>query len=310
MISSDRVVARAAEERARRQRPSPQTSKEAVMRPTVRSRRLGARLSRYRDERGLSGTVVAAELGIGQPQLSRIETGRSKIAPAKLARLVEVLGIPEADARKLDELRRRAAEPGWWQDYGDILSEPVEMLIELEVEASWIRSYEGHVIPGLLQTRDYAERIMTAGSMHIRVADIDRYLELRMRRQRRLKEGMRFTAILSEAAIRQQVGGPEVLRDQLRQITRVVDEFDVTVQVVPFTADAHAALGASFVIIQWPDEQDAEAVYVDGETSFTVYERDGVIRQYVHAFASVQAQALPPRESLNMIRDVMKELGP
>lgn len=278
------------------------------MRPTVRSRRLGARLSRYRNERGLSGTALAAELGVGQPQLSRIETGRTKITSATLARLVDVLAIPDNDACTLDELRRGCAEPGWWQDYGDILSEPVEMLIELEVEASWIRSYEGHVIPGLLQTRDYAERIMTAGSMHIRVSDIDRYLELRMRRQQRLTDGMRFTAILSEAAIRQQVGGPEVLRDQLRHITRVTRECDVTVQVVPFTADAHAALGASFVIIQWPDEYDAEAVYVDGETSFTVYERDGIVRQYVHAFASVQAQALPPRESLDMIDTVIKEL--
>jgi transcriptional regulator with XRE-family HTH domain len=280
------------------------------MRPTVRSRRLGARLSRYRAARGLSGAQLAAELGVGQPQLSRIENGKAKLTPAALQCLVEVLGIPETDARKLDELRKRSAEPGWWQDYGDILSEPVEMLIELEVEASWIRSYEGHVIPGLLQTRDYAERIMTAGAMHIRVADIDRYLELRMRRQKRLAEGMRFTAILSEAAIRQQVGGPDVLREQLRHITRATREFDVTVQVVPFTADAHAALGASFVIIQWPDENDAEAVYVDGETSFTVYERDGVIRQYVHAFASVQAQALPPRESLDLIHTLIKELAP
>ncbi len=278
------------------------------MRPTVRSRRLGARLSSYRNERGLSGTALAAKLGVGQPQLSRIETGRTKITPDMLGRLVDVLAIPDADAAALDQLRRSCAEPGWWQDYGDILSEPVEMLIELEVEASWIRSYEGHVIPGLLQTRDYAERIMTAGSMHIRVADIDRYLELRMRRQKRLFDGMRFTAILSEAAIRQQVGGPEMLADQLHHIIRVTRECDVTVQVVPFTADAHAALGASFVIIQWPDEYDAEAVYVDGETSFTVYERDGIVRQYVHAFASVQAQALPPRESLDMIHTVMKEL--
>src|SRR5262245_29153901 len=122
------------------------------MRPTVRSRRLGARLSRYRNERGLSGTALAAELGMGQPQLSRMETGRAKITAATLARLVETLRIPAEDAEKLDELRRRSAEPGWWQDYGDILSEPVEMLIELEVEASWIRSYEGHMIPGLLQT--------------------------------------------------------------------------------------------------------------------------------------------------------------
>ncbi|MGH3770749.1 MAG: helix-turn-helix domain-containing protein [Pseudonocardiaceae bacterium] len=280
------------------------------MRPTVRSRRLGARLSRYRAERGLTGAALAAELNLGQPQLSRIENGKAKVTPAALRRLVQLLGIPEAEAGKLDELRRRSAEPGWWQDYGDILSEPVEMLIELEVEASWIRGYEGHVIPGLLQTRDYAERIITASSPHMRVADIDRYLELRMRRQKRLAEGMRFTAILSEAAIRQQVGGPEVLREQLRHITRATRELDVTVQVVPFTADAHAALGDSFVIIQWPDEHDPEAVYVDGQTSWTVHERSGIIRQYVHAFASVQAQALPPRESLDLIHTVSKELSP
>ncbi|MGH3695719.1 MAG: helix-turn-helix domain-containing protein [Pseudonocardiaceae bacterium] len=278
------------------------------MRATVRSRRLGARLSRYRGERGLSGAEVAAELGVRQPQLSRMENGKAKVTPAALVRLVEVLEIPGAEAQKLDELRRRAAEPGWWQDYGDILSEPVEMLIELEVEASWIRSYEGHVIPGLLQTRDYAERIITASSTHMRVADIDRYLELRMRRQKRLAEGMRFTAILSEAAIRQQVGGPDVLREQLRHITRTTREYDVTLQVVPFTADAHAALGDAFVVIQWPDEHDPEAIYVDGQTSWTVHERNGTIRQYVHAFASVQAQALPPRESLDLIHTVIKEL--
>jgi transcriptional regulator with XRE-family HTH domain len=278
------------------------------MRPTVRSRRLGARLSRYRTDRGISGAALAAELGIGQPQLSRLETGKAKITPAALERLVEVFGIGDEAARELDELRRRSTEPGWWQDYGDILSEPVEMLIELEVEAAWIRSYEGHVIPGLLQTREYAERIITVGSMHMRVADIDRYLELRMRRQKRLAEGMRFTAMLSEAAIRQQVGGPGVLREQLCHIIRATREFDVTVQVVPFTADAHAALGDSFVIIQWPDEHDPEAVYVDGQTSWTVHERNGIIRQYVHSFASVQAQALPPRESLDMIHTVIKEL--
>jgi hypothetical protein len=225
-----------------------------------------------------------------------------------LARTVDVLGIPADAAAQLEALRRKADEPGWWQDYGDILSEAVQMLIELEADASWIRTYEGEIIPGLLQTRDYAERIITAASPHVRVADIDRYLELRMRRQKRLNDGLRVTAIVGEAAIRQQVGGPAVLREQLRHITRMVREHDVTVQIVPFTADAHAALGDSFVIIQWPDETDPEAVYVDGMTSWTVHERGGVIRSYLHAIGSVQSQALPARESLDLIHDVIKDL--
>jgi transcriptional regulator with XRE-family HTH domain len=278
------------------------------MQPTVRSRRLGSRLGSYREQSDLSGTELAARVGIHQATWSKIESGKATMSPGVLARTVDVLGIPADVAAQLDTLRLKAGEPGWWQDYGDILSEAVQMLIELEADASWIRTYEGEVIPGLLQTRDYAERIITAGSPHMRAADIDRYLELRMRRQKRLGEGLRLTAIVGEAAIRQQVGGPGTLREQLRHIARVVREHDVTVQVVPFAADAHAALGDSFVIIQWPDETDPEAVYVDGMTSWTVHERRGVIRSYLHAIASVQSQALPPRESLDLLQDVIKDL--
>ncbi len=278
------------------------------MRPTVRSRRLGTRLGTYRQQSGLTGTELAAQVGIHQATWSKIESGKAKLSQGVLARTVDVLGIAAEPAEQLDTLRRKADEPGWWQDYGDILSEAVQMLIELEADASWIRTYEGEVIPGLLQTRDYAERIITAGSPHMRVSDVDRYLELRMRRQNRILEGLRLTAIVGEAAIRQQVGGAGILSEQLRHITRVVREHDVTVQVVPFSADAHAALGDSFVIIQWPDEADPEAVYVDGVTSWTVHERSGVIRSYLHAMGSVQSQALPPRESLDLIRDVIKDL--
>jgi transcriptional regulator with XRE-family HTH domain len=278
------------------------------MRPTVRSRRLGSRLGHYRRQRGLSGTELAARLGIHQATWSKIESGKTKLSPAVLTRATEVLDIPTDAAAQLDVLRQKADEPGWWQNYGDILSEAVQMLIELETDASWIRTYEGEVIPGLLQTRDYAERLITAASPHIRVADMDRYLELRMRRQKRLAEGLRLTAVIGEAAIRQQIGGPDTLREQLRHINRMVRERDITVQVVPFTADAHAALGDSFAIIQWPDETDPEAVYVDGMTSWTVHERGGVVRSYLHAIASVQSKALPPRESLDLIHDVIKDL--
>ncbi|TVT61897.1 helix-turn-helix transcriptional regulator [Amycolatopsis rhizosphaerae] len=278
------------------------------MRPTVRSRRLGSRLGTYRQQSGLSGTELAAKIGIHQGTWSKIESGKAKVSPNVLVRTAQALNIPAEVAAQLEALRRKADEPGWWQDYGDILSEAVQMLIELETDASWIRTYEGEVIPGLLQTRDYAERGITAVSPHIRVADVDRYLELRMRRQKRILEGLRLTAVVGEAAIRQQVGGPGILREQLQHITRMVRERDVTVQVVPFTADAHAALGDSFVIIQWPDETDPEAVYVDGVTSWTVHERGGVIRSYLHAFGSVQSQALAPRESLDLIHDVIKDL--
>ena len=278
------------------------------MRPTVRSRRLGAQLRSYREDAHLDQTRVAGAIGIKQAHMSSIENGRTKISAEKLAVLVEELQIPAESAARMEDLRARAHIPGWWQDYGDILSEPVQALIELEEDASWIRSFDGPVIPGLLQIRGYAERIITASAPHLRVGDIDRYLELRMRRQQYLTKGMRLTAIMSEAAVRQQVGGPTLLRKQLHHLTCMVREYDVTVQVVPFTADAHAALGDQFVIIQWPLENDPEAVCVDGLTSWVVHEGNGDIRRYNHAFGSVQGRALSPQDSIALISDLIEEL--
>ncbi|MGH7747233.1 MAG: DUF5753 domain-containing protein, partial [Candidatus Dormibacteria bacterium] len=240
--------------------------------------------------------------------MSSIENGRTKISAEKLATLAEVLQIPAEAAARMEDLRARAHVPGWWQDYGNILSEPIQALIELEEDASWIRSFDGQVIPGLLQLREYAEQIITAGSMHMRVGDIDRYLELRMRRQQYLTRDMRLTAIMSEAAVRQQIGGPALLREQLRHLIRAVRDYDVTVQVVPFTASAHAALCDQFEIIQWPLETDPEAVYVDGQTSWIVHEGNREVRQYNHAFTSVQSQALSTPDSIDLIDDLIKEL--
>jgi hypothetical protein len=119
---------------------------------------------------------------------------------------------------------------------------------------------------------------------------------------------MRLTAIMSEGAVRQQIGGPALLREQLQHLTRVVRELDVTVQVVPFTAGAHAALCDQFAIIQWPLETDPEAVYVDGQTSWMVHESNREVRQYNYAFTSVQSQALSASDSIELIANLIEEL--
>jgi transcriptional regulator with XRE-family HTH domain len=280
------------------------------VRPTVRSRRLGAKLRYYREQAGLDQTETASAIKIKQAQMSTVESGKAKVSPENLATLVNLLEIPLDAATRMEGLRSRAAVLGWWEEYTDIMSEPLQTLVELEAEASWVRTYQGQVMPGLLQTKEYAERLLSAASAHVRVGDIDRMLELRMRRQQRLASpDFQLTAIVSEMVIRQQVGGSDVLRDQLRYLLQVVREHNVIVQVVPFTADAHAALADQFTIIQWPAEEDPEAVYVDGQTSWRIHENNREIRQYNHAFASAQTQALPPKNSVKLINSVLKELS-
>jgi transcriptional regulator with XRE-family HTH domain len=117
------------------------------MRPTVGSRRLGAQLRVYREAAHLDQTRVAGAIGIKQAHMSSIENSRTKISAEKLATLAAVLQIPAEAAARMEDLRARAHGPGWWQDYGDILSEPIQALIELEEDASWIRSFDGQVIP-------------------------------------------------------------------------------------------------------------------------------------------------------------------
>ncbi|MEU6261746.1 helix-turn-helix domain-containing protein [Saccharopolyspora shandongensis] len=278
--------------------------------PTVRSRRLGGRMRAFREAAGLDQASAAAAIGVDKTYISKFEQGRSKFSPSLLQALCDALKVPPADRGELESLAARADVPGWWQEFGDILAEPVQALIELEEDAQWLRTYEGTVIPGLLQTRAYAEAIVTASAMHMRVDDIHRYVELRMRRQKHFFDaGRRLTAVIGEMALRQQVGGRQVLRDQLRHVMDVIHEHDVTVQVVPFTAGAHAALTDQFVIIEWSQESDPEAVYIDGQTSWTFHEGQAEIRRYGFVFASVQSIALSAQNSLDLIRRTEQELS-
>ncbi|MGH3867639.1 MAG: helix-turn-helix domain-containing protein [Pseudonocardiaceae bacterium] len=114
------------------------------MRPTVRSRRLGAQLRGYREEAHLDQTRVAGTIGIKQAQMSSIENGRTKISAEKLATLVEALRIPAEVAARMEDLRARAHIPGWWQDYGDILSEPIQALAEYADEERAAAEEESH----------------------------------------------------------------------------------------------------------------------------------------------------------------------
>jgi len=290
-----------------------------AQRKTVRSRRLGKQIRRLRHDAQLNQEKLVDQMNAGQPQqrrispahLSRLESGIARITIEHLQRIVKVLDADAELAQKLDELRRRANERGWWQEYSDILAEAVEMLVEIGEDAISARSYDNVFVQGLLQTRAYAEAVIGNGRAFVAPINVDRMAELRLRRQKRLAEDdfQGLVAVMTEGVIRTLVGGRDVMRDQLRHLIEVTQEHPVTIHILPFSAGALPG-SDNFVIFEFPDDLDGDVVYVESDTAQRIYEDRKPVRQCMYTFDAALAQALPARESQDLIREVMEELSP
>lgn len=288
-----------------------------AQRKTVRSRRLGKQIRRLRDDAQLNQEKLVKLMNADQPRqrcvsaahLSRVETGIARISSEHLERIITVLNIDTEAAQRLDELRRRADEPGWWQEYSDIVPETVEMLVEIGEDAATAHSYDNVYVQGLLQTRAYAETLIGNDRAFVSPINVDRMADLRMRRQHRLGEpgfdGM--LAVMTEGVIRTMVGSRGIMRDQLRHLIEVTQQYPVTIHILPFSAGAPPGTD-NFVIFGFPHDLDGEVVYVDSDTAQRIYEERTPVRQYTYIFDAALAQALPARESQDLIRTVMEEL--
>ncbi|MGH3720332.1 MAG: helix-turn-helix domain-containing protein [Pseudonocardiaceae bacterium] len=288
-----------------------------AQRKTVRSRRLGNQLRRLRDDAQLSQEKLVELMNAEQPQqrrisaahLSRVESGGARITLEHLERIVTVLAVDPEQAGTLEALRRRADERGWWQEYSDIVTEAVEMLVEIGEDATSVRSYDNVFVQGLLQTRAYAEAVIGNGRAFVAPINVDRMAELRLRRQRRLGEdGFRgLVAVMSEGVVRTLVGGRDVMREQLRHLIEVTQEYPVAIHILPFSAGALPG-SDNFVIFRFPDDLDGDVVYVESDTAQRIYEDRHPVRQCTYTFDAGLAQALSARESQDLIRTVMEEL--
>ncbi|PZS22581.1 MAG: hypothetical protein DLM61_25695 [Pseudonocardiales bacterium] len=288
-----------------------------AQRKTIRSRRLGKQIRRLRDDAQLNQEKLVELMNADQPRqrcisashLSRVESGIARISSEHLDRITTVLQIGAEQAQKLAELRHRADEPGWWQEYSDIIAEAIEMLVEIGEDATTARSYDIAFVQGLLQTRAYAEAVIGNGRAFVPPINVDRVAELRMRRQQRLgQDGFQgLTAVITEGVIRTIVGGRDVMRDQLRNLIEVAQEYPVTIHILPFSAGALPG-SDNFVIFEFPHDLDGDVVYVDSSTAQRIHEERDIVRQCSYTFHAALAQALPVRQSQDLIRAVMEEL--
>jgi hypothetical protein len=212
---------------------------------------------------------------------------------------------------ELMRLAREARKRGWWQTYSGAVPEPFVVYIGLEAEVATLRAYACELVPGLLQTEEYAREVRRATAPISDPDQTDRWVALRMARQRRLvaDNPVRLWTVLNEGALRRAVGGPEIMGRQLARLAEAAELPNVTVQVLPFSAGAHPAVDAPFMILGFPDRTDPDVVYVEHLTQALYLETPPEVDGYTLAFDHLRARALDPDESAMRIVSIMKELG-
>lgn len=280
--------------------------------PTVRRRRLGAELRRLRDSAGYKLEEVAGMLGVAPSTLSRIETGKAPTKSAYLSQLLELYQVTDAGQRQiLVDMAREGHRKGWWAAYDDVLPSGLGVYVGLEAEASGLRGYEIGVVHGLLQTTDYARAILRASAPRHTADQIERLVDLRMERQRRLDDNppLDLWVIHDEAVIRRTVGGPVVMRHQLAHLLVAAGLPGVTLQVLPFDTGAHAGHDGPFSIVEFYDRSDSEVVYVESTAGPIYLEKDREVRASAEVFDRLRAAALPPEASLDLISKAARELA-
>jgi transcriptional regulator with XRE-family HTH domain len=280
--------------------------------PTVRRRRLGTELRRLRDSAGYKLEEVAGILGVAPSTLSRIETGKAPTKSAYLSQLLELYQVTDPGQRQiLVDMAREGHRKGWWAAYDDVLPSGLGVYVGLEAEASGLRSYEIGVVHGLLQTTDYARAVLRASAPRHTADQIERLVDLRMERQRRLEDDppLDLWVIHDEAVIRRTVGGPVVMSHQLAHLLVIAGLPGVTLQVLPFDSGAHASHDGPFSIIGFHDRSDSEVVYVESAAGPIYLEKDRDVRASSEVFDRLRAAALPPEASLDVISRAARELA-
>ncbi|MEV5349173.1 helix-turn-helix domain-containing protein [Streptomyces achromogenes] len=278
--------------------------------PAVRRRKLGAELRALRTGAGLTSGEAARLVGWHQSKVSRIETGASGVKPADLRLLLDAYGVRDRHLRELLLILAGSEETSgrhrWWHAYRGVLPPTYRDFISLESQASAMRTLETTVVPGLLQTAEYARAVTRAAVNDLDEDRLDTLVEVRLARQDVLRSDppLALSAVLDEAVLRREVGGPGVMARQRRRLMEAARLPQVRLQVLPFTAGAHIGLTGPFVIFSFPSTSDLDVVVLDQLTSSLYLERKEDLVAYSEAFSTLQFHALSPEDSLDYIAGI------
>jgi transcriptional regulator with XRE-family HTH domain len=275
--------------------------------PTVRLRRLAAELRNLRQAAGLTREDAAEQTNINSATLYRIETAKARPQRRTLLTLLDKYGVIDPARRAaLVDLSKQATQLGWLQAYETELPEEYTTYISFESEARSVRNYESLFVPGLLQTEGYTRAVVTASLPYATEEEIQQRVETRAQRQASIMKDdpLKLWAIVDEAVLHREVGGLEVMTDQLRHVLDLARQPHVTFQVLPYKVGAHAGMHGSFAVMDFPDAADPELVYIENMAGALYLEKEADVRRYAEMFDQLRAAALNVADSRVMIAEL------
>lgn len=278
--------------------------------PPVRRRIVGTTLRRYRQELGYGLDDAARVLECDRSKISRIETGQRNIRAKELRELLTEYGADERAQDVLAMIANARRTQGWWQPYAGVLPDTCCDYYALEMTASQILVFSGQQVPELLHTQEYATAV-AAATPSVSPAALSQLVDACLVRQEAVltESQPEVVVIIGEAALRQVVGGYQVMHAQLASLADVGSRFSqVSIQVLPFAGGAHAAGAAgSFTVLRYPEAPDLGVVHLPGVAGGTFLEDQESVKAYATVFGQLQESALTPAASIQLIRRIQAQ---
>jgi transcriptional regulator with XRE-family HTH domain len=271
---------------------------------------VGAQLRRLRTDMGLSREEAAEAIRASEWKIHRLENGQVGFKDRDIVDLLRRYGVTDPDdIAGFLEFAREANAPGWWQRYGDLLPQWFKAYVDLESAAALIRTYEGQLVPGLLQTEDYMRAVIGGASLDESPEEAERRVALRMGRQTLLTrpDAPRLWAVIDEAALRRPVGSPEVMGGQLKRLIDATELANVVLQILPFGAGAHPGMVGAFSILRFADGELPDVVYVEHLTNAQYLDRRDDVNRYLHVMNRIGMRAAPPDNTVGILHKILQE---
>lgn len=279
--------------------------------PTVLRVVLGKRLQDLREKAGLSYEQAARALDVTHATIRRMEKAEVGLKIPYVEKLLSTYGVSDPDEIEgFVNLAREANRPGWWHRFRDVLPDWFSAYVSLESEATLIRAYQPHYVPGLLQTEDYARAVLRAGMPHAPAADIDRAVALRMERQSLLtrENAPTLWTVMDETVLRRPIGGPDVMRRQIERLREATALPTVRLQIIPFAAGPHPAMYGPFHIFRFPIPELPDIAYAESLVGGVYFDQRNDVSQFLEALDRMCAQAAPADTTEAILGGFRKEI--
>ena len=273
---------------------------------TLPQRQLARTLRRLREEAGLTQEDAAPRLDWSTSKLGRIETAQQGVDVHGVRSMLDLYDVGGERWTEIIDMVRETRKKGEWHSYGI----GGQGYLRLEMDAAMVHNYQLAHVPGLLQTEDYMRALFRNSRRRPTDAEIDRDVQARLFRQRRLTEepALELVAIVDESALRRPVGGVEVMRAQLRQVVARATLPSVCLQVLPFSLGVHSGMDGSFIVLGFGDPDEPEIAYIEHTANALHLHKEAEVNSCKLVFDRLRSEALSPRDSVTLVERLAQEL--